>query len=200
MNEATLTVTGWVATDVTYFPAGEWPPMAKFRVATTPRRFVPKEDRWVDGETLFATVQCRYALAENAEACVHKGQPILVTGRVRLERWRNEERRGEELYIDARSLGHDLSWGTADFVRTARRRGDRAVGADAPRFRSADDTSPATATPSSSMEPSLPASVSGNSTVGVGVSGALPTQPTGGGQDPWATDSNGSTDTDERAA
>lgn len=199
MNEATVTVTGWVATDVTYFAGGERPAMARFRVATTPRRFVPKEERWVSGETLFATVQCRYALAEHTVACVHKGQPILVTGRVRLERWRTEERRGEELCIDARSLGHDLSWGTADFVRTARRRRDPAAGADAPWTRGSDDASPSMEP--SAPEPSLPArSIAGTTTVGVGVSGALPTQSTGGGQDPWATESNGSTDTDERAA
>lgn len=188
MNEATVTVTGWVATDVTLFPAGKLPAMARFRVASTPRRF--KDDRWVDGETLFATVQCRNALADNAGACVHKGQPILVTGRVRLERWRTEERTGEELVIEARSVGHDLSWGTADFVRTLRRRRDSATSDDAPWIRGTDGAS---ASP-------VAGSTAGNSTVGVGVSGALPTQPKGGGQDPWATESGEPSDTDERAA
>jgi len=183
MNEATVTVIGWVATDVTYFPGDHRSARAHFRLASTPRWFSAKEERWVAGETLFVTVNCRNALADNVAGCVHKGQPVVVTGRLRLDRWRNEARSGEDLVVDARTVGHDLTRGTSDFVRTRRR---DSVG-DPPWIRGGvpTDAPPADA-PVVGADQSEPR--------------AMPTRAEGGDQGPWSINPIESVDAEKRVA
>lgn len=188
MNDLTVTVAGWVATDVSYLPNDDRrPTKARFRIASNSRKFDSATASWINRETIFITVDCFRYLAENTSACVYKGQPVLVTGRLKFEEWTMRDGTVRETpVIDARALGHDLAWGTADFARTPPRRSDR-VGDDAPWGRGVDAAAPST--------PGTP-----ESTVGVGATGpgAQPTQPEGGGRDPRTT--AGPADADERAA
>ena len=47
-----------------------------------------------------------------------KGDRIIVTGKLRVRDWDNGERTGTSVEIEADSIGHDLSWGSAKFTRT----------------------------------------------------------------------------------
>jgi single-strand DNA-binding protein len=55
---------------------------------------------------------------------VGRGDPLLVTGRMRVREWDNGEGkpRGYAAEIEATAMGHDLSRGTSAFRRTVRAR------------------------------------------------------------------------------
>ncbi|NEB76693.1 single-stranded DNA-binding protein [Streptomyces sp. SID14478] len=125
MNETLLTVVGNVATTPVYreLPTG---PVARFRLAVTPRRFDPVQNTWVDGHTNFFTVWARGPLGANVQGSVSIGEPVIVQGRLKV---RDEERGGQHWTsadIQATTVGHDLSRGTAAFRRAARRPGAEA--------------------------------------------------------------------------
>ena len=91
-------------------------PIASFRLAHTPR--VRRNGEWVDAPTTWITVTCFRALAENVMASVHKGQPVVVAGRLRTNVWTKEGVTYERLILEATTVGHDLTRGTATFRRT----------------------------------------------------------------------------------
>ena len=48
---------------------------------------------------------------------IKKGQPVTVHGRFRTSEWEGEGGTRTDLVIDATSVGHDLTRGTAEFTR-----------------------------------------------------------------------------------
>ena len=48
---------------------------------------------------------------------IKKGQPVTVHGRFRTNEWEGEGGTRTDLVIDATSVGHDLTRGTAEFTR-----------------------------------------------------------------------------------
>jgi len=93
-------------------------PITSFRLASSQRRFDRNQNRWIDGETNWFTITSFRQLAINTSESVNKGDRIVVTGKLRVRDWDNGERSGTSVEIDADGIGHDLSWGTATFVRT----------------------------------------------------------------------------------
>lgn len=92
-------------------------PVASFRLAHTPR--VRRNGEWGDAPTTWITVTCFRALAENVTASLHKGQPVLVAGRLRTNVWAKDGVTYERLTLEASTVGHDLTRGTATFFRSA---------------------------------------------------------------------------------
>ncbi|BAK36728.1 single-stranded DNA-binding protein [Microlunatus phosphovorus NM-1] len=92
-------------------------PIASFRLAHTPR--IRRNGEWVDGPTTWISVTCFRALAENVAASLHRGQPVLVAGRLRTNVWEKDGVTYERLMLEAMTVGHDLSRGTASFTKTA---------------------------------------------------------------------------------
>lgn len=114
----TLTVRGFLGGPVRLVTTDRGLPIATFRVASTPRRFDRDRQTWVDGETNWYSVTCFRALAQNVHATLDKGDPVVVTGRLKVRRWENEQgQRGTAVEIDADGVGHDLTFGTGSFVR-----------------------------------------------------------------------------------
>ncbi|MBM7167171.1 single-stranded DNA-binding protein [Streptomyces sp. G44] len=119
MNETMVTVVGNVATTPVYreLPSG---PVARFRLAVTARYFDAVKNTWNDGHTNFFTVWARRALGSNVQGSLAVGEPVIVQGRLKV---RDEERGGQHWTsadIDAQTIGHDLSRGTAAFRRVGR--------------------------------------------------------------------------------
>ncbi|MFB6894456.1 single-stranded DNA-binding protein [Kitasatospora sp. NPDC056327] len=115
MNETQVTVIGNVATEVTYAQTPNGVPVANFRLASTERRYDRARDGWVDGETQWLTVTAWRALAGHLIDSLAKGDPVVVSGRLRVREWTEGEVKRSRVEIDARSVGHDLSRGTARF-------------------------------------------------------------------------------------
>ncbi|MGI5162704.1 single-stranded DNA-binding protein [Microbispora sp. CA-102843] len=87
---------------------------ARFRLASTERRYDAQRSEWVDGDTLFMTCTAWRNVAEDiAEADLTRGARVMVTGRLKFRQWETdtgERRQGYELTVE--EIGRSLR-GTA---------------------------------------------------------------------------------------
>ena len=113
-----IAVAGLVATTPRHLVTQDGLPITSFRLASSQRRFDRSQNKWIDGETNWFTVTGFRQLAINASTSVSKGDRIVVAGKLRVRDWDNGERAGTSVEIEAESIGHDLSWGSAVFTRT----------------------------------------------------------------------------------
>ncbi|BAJ31232.1 MULTISPECIES: single-stranded DNA-binding protein [Kitasatospora] len=117
MDEALVTIVGNAASGVTYRETPGGVAVANFRLAARERRYDRERGDWTEGETTWVTVVAWRRLAVNVVSSVNKGDPLLVSGRLRVREWGEEGSRRTEVEIDARSVGHDLARGTSAFRR-----------------------------------------------------------------------------------
>ena len=120
-HDAQVTIAGYVGTDVELKESSNGNDRATFRLATTPRFLDRHEGAWRDHETLWMNVKAWRTLARNVASSVRCGEPVVVVGRLRAERWTGEdgqERRRD--VVDAILVAHDLSRGTTSFRRNER--------------------------------------------------------------------------------
>lgn len=116
-NAIVTTVVGWAATEPREIHADRTP-YTSFRLASTPRHFDRGRGAWVEGRTEWLTVKVFRDTALNVAASIRKGQPLVVTGRLRTEEWQGENGVRSGLVLEASALGHDLTRGRATFVKT----------------------------------------------------------------------------------
>lgn len=118
-----ITLRGFVATEVRTTTADSGLAIAGFRMCTTERRFDREAGLWQDGHTNWYSVSMFRQLATNAGVSIHKGDRVIVTGRLRVRQWATDAgRSGTTVDIDADAVGHDLMWGTANFRRNTAER------------------------------------------------------------------------------
>jgi single stranded DNA-binding protein len=94
MNDTTLTITGNLVDDpeLRFTPAGQ--PVAKFRIASTPRYLDKTTNEWKDGDSLFLTCSVWRQAAENVAESLTRGMRVIVTGRLKQRSY--ETREGEK--------------------------------------------------------------------------------------------------------
>ena len=114
----TIGLTGLVATTPRHLTTSEGLSITSFRLASSQRRFDRTEQRWIDADTNWYTVSCFRSLAENAATSIAKGDRVILSGKIKIRDWENTDRSGTTVEIEADALGHDLHWGTAQYVRT----------------------------------------------------------------------------------
>lgn len=114
-----ITVRGFVATEIKSSTTPGGVGTASFRLGSTDRRYDRASGTWIDGNTNWFTVQGYRQLAGNMGCSIKKGQRVIVVGRLKLRSWEKEGRIYHASEIDAESVGHDLMWGSANFIRTA---------------------------------------------------------------------------------
>ena len=120
MNETQMTLTGNLVEDpeLRFTPAGQ--PVAKFRVASTPRFRDNSTGEWKDGDSLFLTCTVWRQAAENVAESLTRGMRVIVTGRLKqrsYETKEGEKRTAYELEVD--EVGPSLRNASAK-VRRAR--------------------------------------------------------------------------------
>lgn len=117
MNDLTMTVTGWVATDPRHVVGPTGTRLTSFRLASTSRYFDRDKGVWADGNTEWFTVRTFRNAAITVMHSIEKGQPVVVQGRLRTHQWDADAGPRTDLVIDALSVGHDLTKGVANFTR-----------------------------------------------------------------------------------
>jgi len=118
MSDTLVTLHGWVGGDVTFRTPKDIS-VANFRVACTPR--VKREGKWEDGDTTWYSVTAWRTLAENIRESVHRGEAVVVHGRLRTRTWTREDGvEASSLEVEAILVGHDLSRGTSAFLKRQR--------------------------------------------------------------------------------
>ncbi len=140
MNETGITLQGWLGQDVTVHQVGDVT-LAKFRVASTPRRFRRSSGDWVDGPTQWFTVNAWRSLGEHCARSLRRGDPVMIHGRLNASTWVNRDNVEVTTYeIEASAVGHDLNRGVSSFARAQRSEGSQ------------PDPAPASAGPSDADE------------------------------------------------
>lgn len=115
----TITIRGFVATEIKSATTPGGVATASFRIGSTSRRLDKESGTWTDGHTNWFLVQGYRHLAGSMGCSIRKGQPVIVVGKLKIRSW---ERDGRVFYshtIDADAVGHDLTWGTANFIRSS---------------------------------------------------------------------------------
>jgi len=115
----TITVRGFVATEIKSSTTPGGVPTASFRLGSTDRRYDRASGTWVDGNTNWFTVQGYRQLAGNMGCSIKKGQRVIIVGRLKMRSWEKDGRIHHVAEINAESVGHDLMWGSANFIRMA---------------------------------------------------------------------------------
>jgi single-strand DNA-binding protein len=120
-NDTQLTITGNLVDDpeLRFTPSGQ--PVAKFRIASTPRYFDKQANAWKDGESLFLTVNVWRQAAENVAESMTRGTRAIVTGRLRQRSYETKEGEKRGVYeLEADEVGVSLRSATAKVTKAIR--------------------------------------------------------------------------------
>ena len=120
MNDIITTVIGNAVTDVSLRVTTTGTSVASFRIASNSRRFDKSTNSWIDQEPSYLSITAWSQLAENVALSVHKGQPLVVTGKLKVRQWQDADKSGTNVEIDATAIGHDLNRGTSEFTKVKR--------------------------------------------------------------------------------
>lgn len=117
MNDTQMTIVGNVVDDPRRRETKNGFAVTNFRVASTSRRYDREQEKFVDNGTLYVTVTCWRAMAENVHRSIRKGQPVVVTGRYYMREYTVDEQVRTAYELEATAVGHDLARGTSQFTR-----------------------------------------------------------------------------------
>jgi len=120
MNDIITTVIGNAVTDVSLRVTSSGTSVASFRIASNSRRFDKSINSWIDQEPSYLSITAWSQLAENVALSVHKGQGLVVTGKLKVRQWQDADKSGTNVEIDATAIGHDLNRGTSEFTKVKR--------------------------------------------------------------------------------
>jgi single-strand DNA-binding protein len=120
MNDTQLTIAGNLVDDPELrFTSGQ--PVAKFRIASTPRFYDKGAREWKDGDTLFLTVNAWRQAAENVAESLTRGSCVIVTGRLRQRSYETKEGEKRTVYeLEADEIGVSLKNVTAKVTKASR--------------------------------------------------------------------------------
>ncbi|WP_082357848.1 single-stranded DNA-binding protein [Arthrobacter alpinus] len=115
-----VTLQGFASSDVELDTKESGLLIGKFRMGSTHRVQDPVTKAWSDGPTNWFRVNLFRSLANNVAASVHKGDHIVVSGKLRIKTWlRLDGSQGMAVEIDAETVGNDLKFGTCTYHRNA---------------------------------------------------------------------------------
>ena len=120
-GDTQITVTGNLVDDpeLRFTPAGQ--PVARFRIASTPRHFDKAANEWRDGESLFLTCSVWRQAAENVAESLTKGMRVIVTGRLKQRSYETKEGEKRTVYeVEVDDVGPSLRNASAKVTRASR--------------------------------------------------------------------------------
>lgn len=127
-----ISLRGFVSSDITMSTTDSGLVIAKFRMGSNTRQQHPVTNQWVDGKTNWFQVSAFRALATNAMISIHKGNRIVLTGKLKVTSYlRKDGTPGNGVDIEADSIGLDLNFGTVTYHRMpSNSQNNGAAGAD----------------------------------------------------------------------
>ena len=120
MNDIITTVIGNAVSDVSLRTTSTGASVASFRIASNSSRFDKATKTWIEQDPSYLSITAWSQLAENVALSVHKGQALVVTGKLKVKQWQDAEKSGTNVEIDATAIGHDLNRGTSEFTKVKR--------------------------------------------------------------------------------
>jgi single-strand DNA-binding protein len=113
VNQTSVTIVGRLVSEPDHKRTLNDVDVTNFRLASNERRYDKVSQGWVKGDTLFLDVTCWRRLAYNVRACLHKGDPVIVTGRLYTDEYEIDGKRRSIVRMEAWSVGPDLGYVTA---------------------------------------------------------------------------------------
>ncbi len=105
--------------ELRFTPAGQ--PVAKFRVASTPRYRDNSTGEWKDGDSLFLTCAVWRQAAENVAESLTRGMRVIVTGRLKQRSYETKEGEKRTVYeLEVDEVGPSLRNASAKVAKVAR--------------------------------------------------------------------------------
>jgi single-strand DNA-binding protein len=120
-GDTQITIAGNLVDDpeLRFTPAGQ--PVARFRVASTPRFRDNSTGEWKDGDSLFLTCNVWRQAAENVAESLQRGMRVIVSGRLRQRSYETKEGEKRTVYeIEVDDVGPSLRNASAKVNRIAR--------------------------------------------------------------------------------
>lgn len=102
-----VTLTGSISSDILQTTADDGAPCARFRLVTYVRRRDRATGTWYNGDPSFVTVTCVRHLARHVVASLHRGDPVIVAGRLRVVQ--DKDARLARVQIEATCVAPDLN-------------------------------------------------------------------------------------------
>jgi single-strand DNA-binding protein len=124
-GDTAITIAGNLVDDpeLRFTPAGQ--PVAKFRVASTPRYLDKNTNEWKDGDSLFLTCNVWRQAAENVAESLTRGMRVIVSGRLRQRSYETKEGEKRTVYeIEVDDVGPSLRNASAKVNKVARSSGN----------------------------------------------------------------------------
>ena len=128
-GDTQITIAGNLVDDpeLRFTPAGQ--PVARFRVASTPRFRDNNTGEWKDGDSLFLTCNVWRQAAENAAESLARGMRVIVSGRLRQRSYETKEGEKRTVYeVEVDDVGPSLRNASAKVNRAARSNGNGGQG------------------------------------------------------------------------
>ncbi len=120
-GDTQITVVGNLVDDpeLRFTPAGQ--PVARFRIASTPRFRDNASGEWKDGDSLFLTCNVWRQAAENVAESLQRGMRVIVSGRLRQRSYETKEGEKRTVYeIEVDDVGPSLRNASAKVNRANR--------------------------------------------------------------------------------
>ena len=120
-GDTQITIAGNLVDDpeLRFTPAGQ--PVARFRVASTPRFRDNATGEWKDGDSLFLTCNVWRQAAENVAETLTRGMRVIVSGRLRQRSYETREGDKRTVYeVEVDDVGPSLRNASAKVNRVAR--------------------------------------------------------------------------------
>ncbi|MGW4602713.1 single-stranded DNA-binding protein [Streptomyces sp. NPDC004532] len=118
-GETVVTLQGNLVDDpeLQFTPSGH--AVAKFRIASTPRTYDKSKNEWVDGESLFMTIQAWRKLGENVAESLQRGMRVIVQGILKQRSYEDRDGVKRTVYeVEATDVGASLQRATAKVTKT----------------------------------------------------------------------------------
>ena len=120
-GDTAITIAGNLVDDpeLRFTPAGQ--PVAKFRIASTPRYLDKNTNEWKDGDSLFLTCNVWRQAAENVAESLTRGMRVIVSGRLRQRSYETKEGEKRTVYeVEVDDVGPSLRNASAKVNKMAR--------------------------------------------------------------------------------
>ena len=120
-GDTQITMAGNLVDDpeLRFTPAGQ--PVARFRVASTPRFLDKGTNEWKDGDSLFLTCNVWRQAAENVAESLTRGMRVIVSGRLRQRTYETKEGEKRTVYeVEVDDVGPSLRNASAKVNKIAR--------------------------------------------------------------------------------
>ena len=126
MFKTQVTITGNLVGEPEMRATRTGEPLASMRVAVNARRKDPESGAWVNYATSFYNVSAFNRMAINALNCLHKGEPVMVIGELKVREYTGQHGETQRsVDITADHIGHDLSQGRSQFRKESQPTLDR---------------------------------------------------------------------------